>query len=435
MGTKVAPTIANLVMADFEEQFVYTYPLQPLVWFRFIDDNFMVWTHGFEELDKFLTHLNTCHPTIKFTHEASLTEAVFLDTRVLLDQDHKPYTTLYCKPTDTHCYLHFSSCHPKHQKESGPYSQFLRLRRICAKETDYLMHAYNLVHSYQLRGYPIDPLLNKLKEVQGLNRATLLAPKPAPDPSEENKPLFCLTTYHPCNPPLKKILEQNRDILGSDPTLDCISSKNFVVGHRRLPNVRDSLVHSRLRYPPPPPAPPKPAGWVNPDKICNTNGCTICPMLNKSGHIISTSTDFRYIVPQHITCQFNNLIYAITCTCCKKQYVGQTKRKLGDRIRQHLLDIRHCQDWLAAPPSAHAKGPTNVGLHFSHRGHQLSDVSVQILEMIKHNPDSSKAKETRDRRENYWIHKLRTIAPLGINAMDGSNHTRTRPNRIVANNY
>jgi len=434
MGTRVAPTIANLVMADFEERFVYTYALQPLVWLRYIDDNFMVWTHGQEELDIFLAHLNACHPTIKFTHEASQTEAVFLDTRVCLDQDRTLYTTLYCRPTDTHCYLHFSSCHPKHQKTGGPRSQFLRLRRICKKPTDYLTHAYNLVHFYQLRDYPIDPLIASLKEVEKMDRSQLLAPRPPKEPQENNN-LFCLTTYHPNNPPLRNILEETRDVLGSDPRLSCITSKNFVFGHRRLPNVKDRLVKSRLRYPPPPPAPPKPPGWVNPDKVCSKTNCQICAILDTSGSLTSTSTGRNYAVPQRITCQFNNLIYVITCTRCHMQYVGQTKQKLGDRIRQHLLDIRHCQDWLSAPPSAHAKGPTNVGLHFSQRGHQITDVTVQIIEMIKHNPDSARAKEIRDLRENYWMHCLKSLVPLGINAMDGTNHTRTRPNRIVGRTH
>ncbi len=45
MGAKAAPTIANLVMGDFEKKHVYTYSLQPLRWFLFIYDIYMLWTH------------------------------------------------------------------------------------------------------------------------------------------------------------------------------------------------------------------------------------------------------------------------------------------------------------------------------------------------------------------------------------------------------
>lgn len=45
MGTRVAPTFANIFMAHFEATHVYTYPLQPVLWLRFIDNIFLLWTH------------------------------------------------------------------------------------------------------------------------------------------------------------------------------------------------------------------------------------------------------------------------------------------------------------------------------------------------------------------------------------------------------
>ena len=42
MGTKLAPSYANLFMTKFEDKYVYTYPLQPLLWKRYIDDIFLV---------------------------------------------------------------------------------------------------------------------------------------------------------------------------------------------------------------------------------------------------------------------------------------------------------------------------------------------------------------------------------------------------------
>lgn len=50
MGTPMAPNYANLFMAKFEEDLIQTYYSstghQPLVWFRYIDDIFMIWTDG-----------------------------------------------------------------------------------------------------------------------------------------------------------------------------------------------------------------------------------------------------------------------------------------------------------------------------------------------------------------------------------------------------
>jgi hypothetical protein len=44
MGTKVAPSSANLFMADFEDTYVFTYEVQPLLHVRFIDEIFLLFS-------------------------------------------------------------------------------------------------------------------------------------------------------------------------------------------------------------------------------------------------------------------------------------------------------------------------------------------------------------------------------------------------------
>lgn len=72
MGTRVAPTLANIFMAEFECRHVQTYPLLPTIWLRFIDNIFLLWDHGPTALVTFVDHLNTTHPTINFTSESSI---------------------------------------------------------------------------------------------------------------------------------------------------------------------------------------------------------------------------------------------------------------------------------------------------------------------------------------------------------------------------
>ncbi len=106
---KCAPTIANLTMGDFEDRHVYTYHIQQLVWYRFIDDIFMIWTHGPVALNTFIQHLNSAHRTIKFTHDISNTQISFIDILIKKDENGVLYTDLYTKATDTHSYLHYGS--------------------------------------------------------------------------------------------------------------------------------------------------------------------------------------------------------------------------------------------------------------------------------------------------------------------------------------
>ena len=57
MGTALAPNYANLFMDKFKTKALKNYPLQPLIWKRFIDDIFLIWKHGQAELDKFVAYI------------------------------------------------------------------------------------------------------------------------------------------------------------------------------------------------------------------------------------------------------------------------------------------------------------------------------------------------------------------------------------------
>ena len=154
MGTKLAPNYAIITVNNFEDLHVYTYEKQPLLWARYIDDIFIVWQHGKDELKKFIEHLNVSHRSFKFTCESSTEQVNFLDTTVILNPNGTLHTTLYTKPTDAHMYLHYDSSHPKHCKTSLPYSQFLRIRRICSKDEDFEYNARKHIRHFLNRGYP-----------------------------------------------------------------------------------------------------------------------------------------------------------------------------------------------------------------------------------------------------------------------------------------
>lgn len=69
-------------MGDLEERFWGTQDLKPLVWWRYIDDIFMIWQHGKESLKEFLKQPKNCHPTIKSTADYSDKSVKFLDVKV-----------------------------------------------------------------------------------------------------------------------------------------------------------------------------------------------------------------------------------------------------------------------------------------------------------------------------------------------------------------
>ena len=118
MGMALAPNYASLFMDRFETKALDNYPLKPLIWKRFIDDIFLIWTHGEDSLRDFVEYLNGLHPTIKFTSEISKESINFWDTTVKLDSNRNIITTIYNKHTSV---LYHSSAHPKKCDQKGPH--------------------------------------------------------------------------------------------------------------------------------------------------------------------------------------------------------------------------------------------------------------------------------------------------------------------------
>ena len=108
IGTKFASPYTWICIDEVEQKFLETQSKNTLIWLRYIDDIFFIWTHGKQELERFLKDLNNFSPNLRFTHEAGKNCIPFLDLKVKLVDD-KLKTDLYMKPTDRHQYLHYLS--------------------------------------------------------------------------------------------------------------------------------------------------------------------------------------------------------------------------------------------------------------------------------------------------------------------------------------
>ena len=105
IGTKFAPPYACIFMDEVETSFIETQEMKPLVWFRYIDDVFFIWTHEQEKLDSFLEELNRCKPHLKFTYESSKTTIPFLDLKVCLSNGDLPLFRTSNPQIDTSFYI------------------------------------------------------------------------------------------------------------------------------------------------------------------------------------------------------------------------------------------------------------------------------------------------------------------------------------------
>ena len=83
IGIKMAPPYAIIFMGDLEERILQNCSFKPLVWWRYIDDIFLLWQHGEERLKEFLDILNRYHPSIKFTSKYPRKRIDFLDVEII----------------------------------------------------------------------------------------------------------------------------------------------------------------------------------------------------------------------------------------------------------------------------------------------------------------------------------------------------------------
>ncbi|KAL8610653.1 hypothetical protein ACOMHN_047222 [Nucella lapillus] len=98
-----------------------------------------------------------------------------------------------------------------------------------------------------------------------------------------------------------------------------------------------------------------------------------------------------------------NIIYILWCSKCNfTQYVGETKTTLKHRFYKHYADI-------------HRNTGTHVTNHFCQPGHSDSSLKCMPIEQLLSSPEDT---SRRRRREFFWMTKLRSIYPLGLNAKE-----------------
>ena len=408
MGTRLAPSYANLFMGKLEQKFLKLLQIQglePALYLRYIDDIFIIWDQGEEKLKEFINKINEIHPTIKFTSEYSREVIVFLDTKVKVDKTNKTvFTDLHTKDTDTQNYLHYSSSHPSHCKKGGPFGEFLRIRRNCHQLVDFEKHASRRLSYYLRWGYPIKDLERALDKARKADRNTLLTEKIPSGNKKERIPL--ILTFNPANPKLKYIINKHWHLVEKCINKDIFPEKP-IIAYRRNKNLSDQLVRAKCV-----PHKETEIAKITHDKRCKKPWmCSFCPKPSQNQSFKSSVTGREYKGPAKYTCKTQNLIYLITCKKCKKQYVGETCREFDTRMKEHLRYIRNPHQY---------DEPT--GRHFNLPGHHISDFNCRVIHTMGTIPIRND--QRRIQKEEFYIDQLKTRTPRGLNERMGRHKVR-----------
>ena len=281
--------------------------MKPLVWFRFIDDVFSIWTHGQEKLDSFLEELNRCKSFLKFTYESSKTSIALLDLKLSLSNGYLS-TDLHIKFTDRHQFLHYTSCHLDHTKRSIIYSQSLGMSRICFYKSDFLKHLESMNSRFDIRGYP-----NKLIEHE-MEKMKIFRNDNVPRQRDLRKGVPLVLTYHPLFKSFGKIINKNIYLLYMNNEVKKVFTHKPMISFCSARKMSNYLVRTKLY----------PEEGTKGSFKCGSKRCEVCQNVNETSTFASTVTGETDITNNKFNSNDKCLVYLLTCNCCKKQCVGQT---------------------------------------------------------------------------------------------------------------
>ena len=311
IGTKCAPPHACIYMDQAEQKFLATQIDQPLIWLRYIDDIFFIWTHGEKELEKFMSSFNSFFPNLKFTYESSKKDISFLDLQFSLSKN-KLSTDFNIKLTDCHQYLHYSSGHPERRKRSTVHSQLLRVSWVCSCEKDFNQHKSNMKIWFQKQEYPEKIIENEIKKAN--------FPSCNKIQRKKSKGIPFLVTYHPLLKQLEGILCRNKYLLNVNSEVKQTFTPVPMVSYRSARKLSSYLVRAKFYA----------IDRIVGSKGCGKKRCEVCVNVFGTDTFSSTVTGETFKINHKLNFDDKCLTHLFTCKCCGKQYVGETT---GEQVK------------------------------------------------------------------------------------------------------
>ena len=158
------------------------------------------------------TMLNNLHPKLQFTMETSMEKLPFLDV-LIYKEEGKILTDIYYKGTDSHQYINFDSCHPKHTKYNIPYTLSGRICAIVKRKETRDKRLQEFQKLLRKQNYP-DWLIRKgIEKSKKLNIDELRTPK---QNTEDKSILPLVFTHNPNNPRIVRKVKESLKFLSNN---------------------------------------------------------------------------------------------------------------------------------------------------------------------------------------------------------------------------
>ena len=164
MGQPFAPSVANLYVALFEENFFATLNKKPILWLRYIDDIFGVWDGSVKDYNYFIDQLNNYDRNLQFTSTINSTSINSLDLSITKSLPHLSYCVSF-KEHNSHSILSKESEHPKHVFRGVLYSQIRRWAALSSEKSSFDAACRKVFPIWRERGYTSTEIHKSKKKV------------------------------------------------------------------------------------------------------------------------------------------------------------------------------------------------------------------------------------------------------------------------------
>ena len=166
MGTACTPSCVNIFMDRFEQKHIYPYiKNKGNLYLEYIDDIFFICKGTEVDLRNLFNEINKKHPSIRLDQKYSKSEIEFLNVLFYKNEQQRQQTTPFKKKADRQSYLHSKSDNPTSLKNSTPYSQVLRVKRICSKNSEFECNCKVLQEQFTERCYGPSSVETKIKNI------------------------------------------------------------------------------------------------------------------------------------------------------------------------------------------------------------------------------------------------------------------------------
>ena len=259
------------------------------------------------------------HPNIKFTSETSDTQIPFLDIMIIL-KENMIQTDLFCKITDTHQYLHFNSCHPRHTKISIPYAQARRLCTIIDDKNVLDARLKEMKTFFLKRGYPSNLIDDGIKKAKMIPQHELRKIKE----KDDTDIIPFIFTHNPANPNVSSLLKSTFELVQIDRKMKkALKHVKYIPSRRQPANLKRLLTRAHFA-----PSHTEEGGSFK----CKDKRCRTCPYIHEGNAILIKNSLREFKIKARMHCKSKNVLYILTCNGCGEQYIGNTHDALGSRM-------------------------------------------------------------------------------------------------------